>query len=114
MRLFDLLHIGCGHFWQWNSESSQSSLNFTGKKAWEIGSKAYNVTEDEEILQNIKNYEYEAGNTSKSILELILIANDFEEKFQKDFKVFYQHFCESDLHSLLHFCKNGEVVNILD
>jgi hypothetical protein len=69
-RIYDILHMGCGHLIQWWATET-SGLERYGDKAREIGS-VFHGDSSEQVLQDVERYEFEAWRLGISYLTKII------------------------------------------
>jgi NitT/TauT family transport system ATP-binding protein len=111
-RLYDLLHVGCGHLWQW-SANENSGLKFWGDNAWHIGSKFY-LGANEDTLKVVYEYEREAGELAMANLNLILKNNKYSPDFRYNISKLFTDYLQTDLEYITNFYRTGIVKNIHD
>lgn len=111
-RLYDILHVGCGHLWQWSS-NKQSGLKYYGGYSWKIASRFY-LGADEKDLETVWGYEREAGIIAVANLKLILKNKNFNEEFKKNVVRFFNDYMNTDLKYITDFYKTGTVKDILE
>ncbi|MDI9336792.1 MAG: hypothetical protein QM539_00030 [Alphaproteobacteria bacterium] len=110
-RLFDILHVGCGHIWQW-SASEESGLEFYGFYSWEIATKFY-LNANEEELKLVWRYEREAGILAIQNLKNILETCHFNDVFKNNILRYLTDYTNSDLKYISDFYKTGIVKGLL-
>ncbi len=111
-RLYDILHVGCGHLYQW-SASDDSHLEFKGDKAWSIGS-TYHLHAGEDKLREVWNYESEAGVLALENLKKILRQYKFDKTFSKKMIRFFNDYLKTDLNYITSFYRTGITQNFFD
>ncbi len=111
-RLYDILHVGCGHLWQWSANRG-SNLKFKGDQAWTIGS-AYYLGANDEDLRVVWDYEEEAGILAFANLKLILNKYKFDEEFSKKVSQFFNDYLKTDLEYITSFYRTGQVKNFFE
>lgn len=111
-RLYDILHVGCGHLWQW-SANEKSTFVFNGDKAWEMGARTFLFAPDTE-LQEVRAYEKEASKISIQNLKNIFVGSKLSKSFQDSFIQFHNDYCVTDLHYIIDYYNTGEVKPFFD
>ncbi len=111
-RVYDLLHVGCGHVWQW-SANSKSGLRFYGSEAWRIASIFFLGKTDREI-NLVREYEKEAGILAISNLEIVLQQSDFRPEFRESCRKFLNDYVQNDLEYIIDYYRTGEVKNFFN
>ena len=111
-RLYDLLHVGCGHLWQWSADE-RSGLRFFGDAAWEIGSISHLGASKEE-LEMVRAYEREAGELAMANLRYILAINAFPEEFVRSFCRFFRDYLNTDLDYIVNYYITGKALPFFD
>jgi hypothetical protein len=111
-RLYDILHVGCGHLWQW-SASEESGLEFYGDKAWKIGSTFY-LGRPEEEIQMVYDYEKEAGVIAMANLKLILKQFHYSEVFSENTISLFNDYMNTDLEYITSFYRTYQVKNFFE
>lgn len=110
-RIYDLLHVGLGHFWQWNA-GVESDLKFYDDIAWEFANKFYLGSPDTEIAK-VRAYEEEAGTIALSLARKILKdASHIMPVHREALLRFYNDYLLTDLDYITHFYKSGELPEI--
>lgn len=110
-RVYDLLHVGLGHFWQWNA-GANSDLDFYDDIAWEFANKFYLGSSDSDIAEVIE-YEKEAGIIALSLArKLLKKAPHISPAHKNALLRFYSDYLRTDLDYLEHFYKSGELPEI--
>lgn len=108
-RLYDILHVGCGHLYQWSANGT-SNLKFSGDNAWHVGSTFY-LGKSEEEIQQVWNYEAEAGVLALANLKNILQQNNFDKEFSENCIRLFNDYMNTDLEYITSFYRTGEVKN---
>ncbi len=112
-RLYDLLHVGIGHYSQWNAFGN-CPLKFSGNGAWETGQINFMGSSEKE-LSVAKKYEREASwiyiENLKTILSQI---NSFSHKKKARIIQFYTDYAVSDLKYLMTYYRTGKVRKFYD
>ena len=111
-RLYDILHMGCGHVWQWSAQT-ESNLKFYGEHAWSIGS-TYYLGASEDKLKEVWDYEEEAGALALANLELVLKKYDFNKDFAENIVGFFNDYLKTDLDYITSFYRTKKVANFFD
>ncbi|MEM6267830.1 MAG: hypothetical protein AAF998_00265 [Bacteroidota bacterium] len=112
-RIYDLLHMGAGHMWQWGSDE-RSGLNHFGDEAWAIGGKYFLFAEPEQLAL-VASYEKEAGQICLYHLALILGKIPELAATEKDnIYRFYNDFLQTDIAYIIDYYQTGEVRHFLD
>ena len=111
-RLYDILHVGCGHLWQW-SANGESNLKFKGDNAWKVGSTYYLKASDDKLME-VWNYEEEAGLLALANLKLILKKYEFEKSFTQKVIKFFNDYLKTDLDYITSFYRTGLVKNFFE
>ena len=106
-RLYDILHVGCGHLWQW-SANKESGLSFYGDKAWGIGSTFY-LDKPEEEINVVYNYEKEAGIIALANLKIILQKYNCDKGFSGKVITLFNDYMNVDLEYITSFYRTGQV-----
>ena len=92
-RLYDILHVGFGHAWQW-AASSDSGYKYFGQIAWNMATEFY-LFKPEDQIQLARDYEEEASKLSYMNLKTVLNLEGFTSSFRKSyhlhlFRLFYR------------------------
>jgi len=111
-RLYDILHVGCGHLWQW-SANENSGLKFYGDNAWKVGSTFY-LDKPEEEIQLVYNYEREAGIIAVANLKIILQQYNYSPKFSDTLIRLFNDYMNTDLEYITSFYRTGKVKNFFE
>ncbi len=110
-RIYDLLHVGCGHLWQWSADAS-SGLRFYGNAAWEIGSVFY-LHRPEDEIQQVWRYEREASLLALANLKLILKLHQCDAQLSQAFIMFFNDYLQTDLEYITSYYRSGKVKDFL-
>jgi hypothetical protein len=111
-RLYDILHVGCGHLWQWSSNGN-NNLKFFGENAWEIGSTFY-LGKSKEEIDTVWHYELEAGIIALSNLKIILNQCNYTEEFNKNIIQLFNDYMQTDLEYITSFYRTGQTKNFFE
>lgn len=111
-RIYDLLHVGCGHLWQW-SATAESGFEFYGDYAWEFGSQSFLFATASKISE-VWRYEEEASRICMQNLAIILSEKIFTNSFKNKFLDFFNDYCVTDLHYITNYYKTGKVLGFYD
>jgi len=111
-RLYDMLHVGCGHLFQW-AAGRESGLSFYGDEAWEMASKFFLKAPEPEI-QRVWRYEREAAQLASGNLARILEQGRFSSRFREAFACMFNDYAATDLEYITAFYRTGEVRSIFD
>jgi hypothetical protein len=106
-RLYDILHVGCGHLWQW-SANKKSGLQFYGNASWKVGSTFY-LGKPEKQIQMVYNYEREAGIIAVANLIIILKQNNYTQEFVQRVTTLFNDYMNTDLEYITSFYRTGTV-----
>jgi hypothetical protein len=109
-RLYDIVHVGLGHLFQWNAEPD-ATIEFKGDEAWLVGSTFY-LFADSEKIELVKRYECEAHQIALCNLSKILHENNFATRKIEEVLRFVNDYCQTDLSYIINYYKTGEVKNI--
>ena len=109
-RIYDLLHLGIGHFTQWNG-TIKSDLQFYGENAWQVATKSYLGASPCEI-EIAEAYELEAGKIALGNLEEILLnATDFSKVTAKNILRFFNDYINTDIEYIINYYHSGILPN---
>lgn len=113
-RLYDLLHVGCGHLFQWAADST-SGLKFFGDEAWAMASRSFLRAPSEEI-ELVWEYEREAAQLANGNLARILALDgwSFSPGFGGRVQRMFNDYAVTDLDYITTYYRTGEVRSIFD
>jgi len=111
-RLYDILHVGCGHLYQWSANGT-SGLQFAGENAWKVGSTFY-LKRPEEEIKLVYKYEQEAGILALANLKLILKKYNFSKEFSEKVILLFNDYLQTDLEYITSFYRTAAVENFFD
>lgn len=107
-RLYDLLHMGAGHVWQWSS-TADSGLEFHGDIGWELGSK-FHLGATEEVLQQVYRYERESSCIAMGNLDMILTHDQVhDDEWKARMRRFLNDYLSTDLDYIVDYYRTGRV-----
>lgn len=93
-RIYDIMHMGCGHLIQWWAQAD-SGLTWYGDTAFEIGS-VFHDGANEDTLMRVKAYELEAGVLGLSYIDSILDTLELTESTKQDIMQLYNDYVITD------------------
>lgn len=111
-RVYDILHVGCGHLWQWSADSS-SGLEFYGNRAWRIGSQ-FHLGASEHTLNIVRRYEREAGLICLQNLKNILAHASLGQSIDFRCIQLYTDYLATDLDYIITYYRTGKIQNFFD
>jgi hypothetical protein len=111
-RLYDLLHVGCGHLFQW-AAGAESGLEFYGDEAWSMASTFY-LRAEERLIDRVWRYEREAAQLANGNLDRILDEWQFSSEFKKNVARMFNDYAVTDLAYITAYYRTGEVCSIFD
>ena len=107
-RLYDVLRLGIGHYFRWNSKSVDTNLTFAGTKAWETAKTDFCGASAHD-LKIVEDYDSEASQVMLSILPEILERTSLSKEKREAVLNFYDDYCEADLRSIMTFYAEGRL-----
>jgi|GEM_PF-6950254 len=111
-RLYDLLHVGCGHLFQW-AASIDSGLAFYGDQAWKMASTLY-LKAPEADIQRVWAYEREAAQIAVGNLKHILDSSSQSQSFRENVARMFNDYATTDLEYITAYYRTGKVTSIFE
>jgi len=111
-RLYDLLHVGCGHLVQW-AAGPESGLEFFGDEAWLMASTFF-LGRPEEEIQRVWRYEREAAQLANGNLRKVLELVDLEPAFEERLAAMFNDYATTDLAYITAYYRTGEVRGLFE
>lgn len=105
-RLYDILHVGLGHAYQWGAGETDG-LRFYGDAAWDIGSRFFMFASEKE-LDVVRAYEKEGSRVALGNLQKIFRENAFSDGFVKEYTRFFIDQATTDLDYIIDYYRTGE------
>lgn len=103
-RVYDLLHLGLGHYTQWNITEPCDEIEFQGDLSWAIATTPY-MGASKGDLELVYRYEFEAANIYLRHLDCILEDLGITNEVKQRFVGFYNDYSNTDLEYILMFYK---------
>lgn len=110
-RIYDVLHMGCGHIVQWGADQ-KSGLDWYGDKAWDIGS-VFHLNATDEKLAQVSDYEMEASKIALTCLRKVLKETLLDTPADNIFQM-YSDYVLSDNKYIINYYKTGVSTNFFD
>jgi len=110
-RVYDIMHMGCGHMIQ-RAAQQQSGLDRYGDKAWAIGS-VFHMGADAHKLREVGEYEMEASELALQCVRDVL-AHTLTDGPAENIVKLYSDYIRSDNHYILDYYKTGKSTNFFD
>jgi hypothetical protein len=107
-RIYDVMHMWCGHLIQWWSDEKQGISRY-GDKAWEIWS-VFHMGADAETLSHVQKYELEAWQLGLSCLSKILRWLALDSSAENIMKL-YNDYVMTDNDYIIDYYHTGESKN---
>jgi hypothetical protein len=111
-RLYDLLHVGCGHFFQWSADAT-SGLSYFGDEAWGMASRSF-LRASEQDIQMVWKYEYEAARLATGCLNELLKSGGFGATLCSRVKRMFNDYAATDLEYITAYYRTGAVKDIFE
>jgi hypothetical protein len=111
-RLYDLLHVGCGHLFQW-AAGADSGLEFYGDQAWAMASTFY-LRAEAKLIDRVWRYEREAARLANGNLDQILEEWQFSSGFKHNVARMFNDYAVTDLAYITAYYRTGEVRSIFE
>jgi len=108
-RIYDIMHMGCGHLLQrWAKEHSW--LEYHGDKAWEIGS-VFHMWASDELLSKVWDYELEAWTLWVQYLRNIVKKVSLQDSTPEAIIQLYSDYVQSDHEYIIGYYKTWVSTN---